>query len=337
MAIQSEALSVARTPVRPFEGPGALWIKDDGQTHPLYGGNKPRKLARSLREAADRGARRVIAVGAAGSHHVLASALFAPRFGLEVLAVIAPQPFSEHAEQVLRGTLATGAEVVAASDFARIGWHAARRWRRGDHFLQAGGSTVAATLAYADAVDELDAAARSAERWYVAVGSGGTAAGLLAGVVRRDLPVQIVGVSVATPGAAARALVLSLAARALARSGRPVPLARLAARLVIDDRERGAGYGHATLRGQAASELAAASGLSLDPTYTSKAFAAAHDRALLRKSSRSGPRVLYWHTLSSAPPPLRRELAAFPPEFARLLVRPAGTYSSVPEVFPLPR
>jgi hypothetical protein len=65
-------------------------------------------------------------------------------------------------------------------------------------------------------------------------------------------------------------------------------------------------------------ETARAHGLALEPTYTAKALAAALARAA------TGRRVLYWHTLSSAP--MESLLAAgpteaeLPPALARLFV-----------------
>jgi hypothetical protein len=68
-------------------------------------------------------------------------------------------------------------------------------------------------------------------------------------------------------------------------------------RLSMDVRFLGPGYGHPTELGRGATRAAAAVGLTLDPTYTAKAFAC----ALWWVRSRRAARVLYWHTLSSAP------------------------------------
>ena len=66
------------------------------------------------------------------------------------------------------------------------------------------------------------------------------------------------------------------------------------------------------------SERAASAGLTLEPTYTAKAFAAALARVALGREKT----ILYWHTLSSAPlEPLLRdapEASAIPPALARL-------------------
>src|SRR6476661_3141748 len=67
------------TPVRPLErlarrcNLGALWIKRDDCSGPLYGGNKPRKLEWLLGAACARGRRAVITFGGIGTHHGLAT------------------------------------------------------------------------------------------------------------------------------------------------------------------------------------------------------------------------------------------------------------------------
>ena len=69
-----------------------LWVKDDGATATLYGGNKVRKLEYLLAAARARGARRIVTVGAGGSHHVLATTLYARTIGIATAAVLFPQP-----------------------------------------------------------------------------------------------------------------------------------------------------------------------------------------------------------------------------------------------------
>jgi D-cysteine desulfhydrase len=134
----------------------------------------------------------------------------------------------------------------------------------------------------------------------VAAGSGGTAAGLLAGLHLGGLGGEVVAVRVVErPFADPRAVVL-MAHAALARLGRAAgrPLARLpeSARVVVLDGFMGERYGAETPA--AAAAIAAASdlaGLHLDPVYTGKAMA-----ALLAHPHFAGRRVLFWHTKSTA-------------------------------------
>src|SRR4051812_49310732 len=104
------------TPLWKLSGPAGaehdLWIKDDGRTGELYGGNKVRKLELLLRRARERRARRLLTLGAAGSHHVLATCLYGSRAGLPTRAILTPQPRTSHAEETLRAGLHAGLTAV---------------------------------------------------------------------------------------------------------------------------------------------------------------------------------------------------------------------------------
>jgi len=303
---------------------GELWVKNDGVVNQRYGGNKVRKLERILSEAAAKGAKRVLTLGAAGSHHVLATTLFAREIGLPVVAVLTPQPWTEHAEATLRASLAAGLEAHPVRGVASVPFALARLKRRRDAFIPVGGSSVSGVMGYYHAALELraqiDAGDLPAPHVLVAaVGSGATAAGLLAGCVTASLPCAVLGVSVAIRRRLARALVLSLAIGAIRRAGDPASLRRLHQSFRIDDHFLGRGYGYPSESGVAATQLASRTGLVLDPTYTAKTFAAtlcllgskalpeapfdpAQSAEMTGNSKITGPlRVLYWHTLSAVP------------------------------------
>jgi 1-aminocyclopropane-1-carboxylate deaminase/D-cysteine desulfhydrase-like pyridoxal-dependent ACC family enzyme len=294
------------TPVEPAASLSAgdfeLWIKRDDRTNVLYGGNKVRKLERVLAEVRARGATRIVTVGAAGSHHVLATTIFGRRAGLEVEAVLVPQPDSAHVRDVLRASVAQGLRAFPLKARAMIPAAVAARIATGALFVPIGGSSVSGAMGYVDAARELATQVRSGEApepdvCVVALGSGGTAAGLAAGFEAEGMKTQVVGVCVSQPPLlvtlATRRLVRACARRAGVRSDRDATRTRLG----IDLRFLGAGYGWATAAGDAATRDAAAAGLTLDETYTAKAFAA----ALWHVRARRSKRVLYWHTLSSAP------------------------------------
>jgi 1-aminocyclopropane-1-carboxylate deaminase/D-cysteine desulfhydrase-like pyridoxal-dependent ACC family enzyme len=287
-----------------------LWVKRDDRTSPEYGGNKVRKLERLLSRCLERGARRVLTVGAVGSHHVLATAYFGRKVGLEVEAVLVPQPRTQHVVDVLRAGLATGLRPVPVGSWAAVPFAVASRMRPGTAFVPIGGSNVLGSMGYVDAARELAAQVRAGalpepDVCVVALGSGGTAAGLVAGFLAEGMTTRVVGVSVATPPwlvrASARRLTAACA-RQVAAVASGDAAARSAARdwrpgLAIDERFLGGGYGHATDAGEAATLAASRVGLDLDPTYTAKAFAS----ALWHVRANRGAHVLYWHTLSSAP------------------------------------
>jgi len=283
-----------------------VWLKDDGRTHATYGGNKVRQVVALVRDAEERGARRIVTFGAAGSHHVLTLTLFARARGLGCRAVLAPQPRSEHAVDTLRAALGAGLEAFPASPGVTAPWAFARAFGFGDAIVPPGGLGARGASAYADAVGEL--AAQCEELGFpapdcivVPLGTGVTAAGLLAGVTLRGLKTTVVAVSI-VGNPLARVLVSSLARAVLARRGGDAPALRPES-LRVERGFVGDGYGAATREGELALERAAAAGIELDPTYTAKTMACVLELVERTRSlRRSRPlRIVYWHTLSAAP------------------------------------
>jgi 1-aminocyclopropane-1-carboxylate deaminase/D-cysteine desulfhydrase-like pyridoxal-dependent ACC family enzyme len=307
-----------------LSAPGCdLWVKRDDQTHPECGGSKVRKLERLL--AIAQGSPRLVTVGAVGSHHVLATAYFGRRLQFEVEAVLFPQPSTAHALEVVRAALGAGLRPWPVSSVAHVPLAIVQRIARGCRWIPPGGSSVEGSMGYVDAARELAGQIRAGlmpepDVCVVALGSGGTAAGLAAGFAAENLKTQVVGVCVVSPVWLVR-LVASTLAHACARrlgvrlTGVPHGGSlHSRSRLVVDARFLGRGYGHASPEGQAALRLAEdKASIVVDPTYTAKAFASA--LSLVRDTARGAlvhelgrdalpnkPRcVLYWHTLSSAP------------------------------------
>jgi 1-aminocyclopropane-1-carboxylate deaminase/D-cysteine desulfhydrase-like pyridoxal-dependent ACC family enzyme len=299
-----------------------LWVKRDDRTHPVYGGNKVRKLERILAEARNKGVRRIVTVGAAGSHHVLATAIFAQQLGIGVDAVLVPQPKTDHVVKNLRAMLAHDVRAFPVSSYACVPFAVLRRLGKGALYVPVGGSNVLGAMGYVDAARELATQVRAGEMpepdvVVVTLGSGGTAAGLAAGFAAEKMKTRVVAVAVATPAWAVTLIARWLARRCARRCGASPSEAQ--ALLEVDSRYLGAGYGHATAAGDAAREVAARCGLLVDPTYTAKTFAAALDRV----ANGGAKTVLYWHTLSSAPmaPLLERapDASSFSPGLVRLL------------------
>ena len=313
-----------------LSGPGsALWIKHDDASGLPYGGNKVRKLEHVLAEARARGARRLVTVGAVGSHHVLATTVYGRAAGFEVEAILVPQPRTAHVVANIRAGLGAGLHAIPAGSYAMVPFRVAPRLlARATYFVTLGGSSVTGSMGYVDAARELAGQVRAGELpepdvVVVALGSGGTAAGLAAGLHLEGLRSRVVGVCVSQPAWFLGVMARSLARGCVRRAGGRVSARALSDRLESDGRYVGPGYGHATEKGQRALTVAAGVGITLDPTYTAKAFAAALDRVYA-----GGARtVLYWHTLSSAP--MAPLLAGAPtdeeidPRVRRLLARGA--------------
>jgi D-cysteine desulfhydrase len=205
---------------------------------------------------------------------------------------------------------------------ATVPWALARTLRRGDFFVDAGGSSVEGTVGYVDAAFELEEQVRSGalprpDAIVVPFGSAGTAAGLAVGIAELAVPTRVVAVRIVGPLLMGKGRGLGLALRAARRRGLGAALPSLARTLEVERGYVGRGYAYATEAGAHAAATAAREGLSLDATYTAKAFAAALH---LVESSRFR-RILFWHTLSATPlAPLLEGAPPLPPELDRLFV-----------------
>jgi D-cysteine desulfhydrase len=192
----------------------------------------------------------------------------------------------------------------------------------GTQLIPMGGSSPLGVLGFIDAGLELadqieQGALPEPERLYVALGTGGTAAGLAVGLALAGLRTRVVGVLVTDRGTLQpnRRLVEWLARRAarlLARAG--AEPGRLELRLEIETGFRGAGYGHPTPACVEAVERAAQEeGLRLETTYTGKALA-----ALIARESGGVDPVLFWNTYAGVDPELELpDWSALPRPFHR--------------------
>jgi D-cysteine desulfhydrase len=179
----------------------------------------------------------------------------------------------------------------------------------GAAFVPSGGSSPVGTLGYVSAgLELLEQIARAElprpDLIYVALGSCGTAAGLLVGLAGAPslprLDGAVVGVRVVDRIVSNARVTHRLARRAaalLAERGEKWFNQLRLAELRVEHRQFGGGYGRATPASDAAVERAAAVGLRLEPTYTGKAMAALLADA--ESGKLDGKRVLYLHTYNS--------------------------------------
>ncbi len=294
-------------------GIGTLWVKRDDLTAPRYGGNKVRKLEFLLGHALAEEHESVWTVGAVGSHHVLATSLYARQVGLQPHALHFPQPVTDHVREVLYALSTTRPHLdLVDSKHAlpvELAKYHVRKWlsrAESPYYIPGGGSSPRGVLGYVNAALELARQIDNGElpvpdAIFVAAGTCGTLAGLQLGCRLADLPTSIVGVRVVDKVLANPLVTANLANRAgkiLADYGVEVPRIRARDIEIIDD-QIGPGYGEPTSAGREAMRtMDAAAGVELDPTYTAKAFAGLIDYQ--KKADRPLRDVLYWHTLSSA-------------------------------------
>ncbi|HEY0305128.1 MAG TPA: pyridoxal-phosphate dependent enzyme [Longimicrobiales bacterium] len=301
------------TPVQPLSlGRNDLFIKRDDLSAQPYGGNKVRKLEFLLAAARQRGARRLITVGAAGSHHALATTIFGRQLGFEVTLVLFPQPLTDHVREILLLDVAYGAELrfTRRMETVPAALFATTMRYRGEKavVIPAGGSDAVGTLGYVNAALELAGQIRAGDAVQpativLAAGTLGTAAGLALGFALADIPVRIIAARI-TSRIVTNERVLNRLIRGaediLRRAGlQGTHAERAIASVELRHEHLGRGYGIATEEADAATTTFQQIGIHLDPTYTAKAAA-----ALLHNAETATGPVLFWHTLSAAEPPL---------------------------------
>ncbi len=278
--------------------PARLLVKRDDLTGLALGGNKARKLELLGAEALTRGCDTLVTGGGVQSNHAWITAAAASRLGLAChLALAGREEDRRDGNLLLDALFGATVHFTAAREYDEIEASIEtladelRAGGRRPFAIPVGGASVTGVLAYAWAVDELRAQVDTDPDWIlVADGSGGTHAGLLAGLGAAS-PTHVVGVDVGTRPDLDR-VVPRLASEAAVASGRTAP----SPTLIVDHDHVGAGYGALSDEcADAIRTVARTEGILLDPVYSGKAMAALLDR-LGDGRIRAGDTVVFWHT-----------------------------------------
>ena len=303
------------TPVQQLHRSGFenLWIKRDDMSSSVYGGNKVRKLEFILGRAKKRNAAHIITFGGIGTNHGLATAVFCEKLGIRCRLLLFWQPVTPGVKQ----NLLLFSKFKADTIYKKSLWHTVisyylleRLRHPGAYFVYAGGSNPEGTIGYVNAAFELKEQIHRGEMPEPEViicplGSGGTLAGLALGLQLAGLPTRLRGIRVSkshlgpfqacTQNTVAK--LINQTYTYLKQRCQRLPLIDIRAPEILHD-YFGDGYGVPTKAATKVSRLAKdREGITLDTTYTSKAFAAAYD-CCQNKEASAGP-VLYWHTYNS--------------------------------------
>ncbi|GAB3991142.1 1-aminocyclopropane-1-carboxylate deaminase/D-cysteine desulfhydrase [Nocardioides marmoraquaticus] len=262
-----------------------LLVKRDDLLGLGAGGNKVRKIERTAAAAVGRGATRLVTTGAAQSNHARVTAAAGARLGLGVELVLRGEEPDQARGNLLLDRL-LGAEVLWAGDvptteLERVAEERVAELGPTAALVPYGGSDAVGAAAYADAGRELLDQVPDVRHVVVAVGSGGTQAGLVAALGTA----RVLGVDTGAtddPEARVARLVREL-------GGDPEGL-----RLRRDQVGDGYSTFPAPVR-QAVLLAARREGLLLDPVYTGRALAGLR-AAVAEGDVRPGERVVLLHT-----------------------------------------
>ena len=274
-------------------GPRLLVKRDDAIPFG-FGGNKVRKLEFVLPEALAANADTLVTLGGLQSNHARATAAAAAKLGLRCVLIINGAPQDRPSGNALLDRL-LGAEVEyiasraeRAAAIERVMTRLQSEGRK-PFMIPLGASTPTGALGFAAAIDEMIAQGVRPDVIVHAGSSGGTQAGLVAGVARNGLATRVIAVSADDPATSVAAAVRNIV-RAIPGCG------SFGGEIVVDDTMVGEGYGIPTNASREAQQLLARSeALFVDHTYTAKAAAALIAYAREGRFS-SDETVLFWHT-----------------------------------------
>jgi len=304
-ALQPRRLGEWPTPLEPAPalagalGVAALGLKREDRAAASGGGNKVRGLE-FLLAGVPHGTVFVTA-GGTGSTHCLCTAVHAAALGHQTVLAQFRQTETVASRAVAAACARRAALIVRAPGPATLPLAVLRAWRRAGalgarRWIPGGGAHPRAVAGHLLAGLELATQTpEPPEAIVLPLGTGGTAAGVALAMAALGWPTRVVAVRVAPRFVANRWRAMSLARRAVRLLARhairiPFPVSRFPLS-VVDG--LGQGYGHPSPEGEAARRLAAEHGLTLDPTYSAKAFA-----FLLQRAACDVQRVVFWHTFA---------------------------------------
>jgi D-cysteine desulfhydrase len=263
-----------------------LYLKRDDMLGLAGGGNKTRKLEFLMADALSQGADTIITTGAVQSNHCRLTLAAAVKEGVSchlLLEERVPDSFDPDGSgnNLLFNLLGAsridvvplGVDIISlmesmADDVRSAGGHA--------YIVPGGGSNPLGALGYVACAEEILAqsfrTSISFDRVVCASGSGGTHAGLLAGLSSNQSGIPVIGISVRADRDAQEAKILALANETASLAGAHTEIP--ASEVEVVDSYVGAGYSLPTREMTKAIQLfARMEGVLLDPVYTGKTAA----------------------------------------------------------------
>jgi len=277
-----------------------VWMKRDDLTEFVGSGNKIRKLEYLLYEARELGTKVVVTCGGVQSNHCRATAFAARKLGMKpVLFLRGTKPDTAQGNLFLDKLLDCEIHFITPEEYQnREAIMADYREQSPDpesiYLIPEGGSNIVGSMGYISAVSEM--AEQTDLEYFDAifcpVGSGGTYAGLLAGLNLNRLKIPLFGINVTlTPHKDFELKVKEIC-------NEYIHMKLLDEKVVEDDIRIiegycGEAYAVPTEKGiNYIQSCLLQTGILLDPVYTSKAF----DGMIEESKKRGFKRVLFLHS-----------------------------------------
>jgi 1-aminocyclopropane-1-carboxylate deaminase/D-cysteine desulfhydrase-like pyridoxal-dependent ACC family enzyme len=281
-------------------GAAEVWIKREDLLPLAFGGNKLRNLEFLVGEALAAGADALVTSGRRWSNHCRLTAAAGAKAGLDVhLVLTGPPRHPPGANEQLDALL--GATIHVAATDARIDREALvervvadlRGAGQRPYVVAVGGTgsvgAAGQVLAGIEVATQARAAGISPAVVVIPSATGGTQAGVLAGLRVAGSTAAVLGVAVAAPADELRPTVAGLLAGLAPLVGPTVDPGDV----YMTDAQRGRGYGVPTAAAREAAELLARTeGILVDPIYTAKALAELVHRV---RDGRLTGTVVFWH------------------------------------------
>ncbi|MBI5289361.1 MAG: pyridoxal-phosphate dependent enzyme [Chloroflexi bacterium] len=260
-----------------------IYLKRDDLLSLAMGGSEIRNLEFQIGEALAQGATDVVTTGRQQSNHCRLTAAACAKAGIRAHLVLAGMPPERFTGNLLLARLLGARIYFSGSDDSASGqaWidniAPAFSMLEGcvGYVIPEGGSDARGAVGHAlgalELLQQCDAIGVRPTAIVLATSTGGTQAGMLAGLRKAGRDVRVVGFAVAKPAEELAADVRRLVDEVAAELGGP---AVDAASVVVDGGEPGDGYGAGTAEAGAAIELLARSeGVLADPVHTGKGLA----------------------------------------------------------------
>jgi len=280
-------------------GINSLWVKCDDVSSPLYGGNKSRKMEFIYAEVIEQNMKKVLTAGAIGSNQCVANAIFCQKLGLKPIAVMIDQPVTSFVRDNLlldlyfNNELYYSKETIPKSDDI--------------YYMAPGCSTPLGNLGYLDAAFELKNQVDKGEipepdYIFVPTASSGTASGLTMGVKLAGLKTHIHAVQTSFSGMANFKAIRRLSKKTQKYlNDLEVSIPDITfEHLHYNEDYYGGEYGLPTKKCiEAINLLNAEEGISLEPTYSGKTFAALLGFVRKNKLKTKDKTIVFWNTFNS--------------------------------------